>query len=314
MSSQPLVSSIIIFFNAEKFFAEAIESVLTQTYGNWELLLVDDGSTDGSTAIALNYARQFPEKIRYLEHEGHQNRGMSATRNLGIRYAKGEYIAFLDADDVWLPHKLEQQIKVMQLYPEAGMVYGKSIYWQSWTGNSEDRERDAIPETYAAANRLYYPPELLTLSYPLGRTTPPPPTDIMLRRSVVEYLGGFEEGFQKMYQLYEDQAFFTKLYLHFPVFVADECWDQYRLHPDSCGSIVNQAGQYHQVRSYFLNWLEGYFRKQGITDSQIWEAFNKASFPYRHPVLSKLKNLSSRTQGAIKKFSKLMPQAAFRLL
>jgi glycosyltransferase involved in cell wall biosynthesis len=62
---------------------------------------VDDGSTDDSKTIALNYAEQYQEKVCYLEHEGHQNRGMSTTRNLGIRLAKGEYIAFLDADDVW---------------------------------------------------------------------------------------------------------------------------------------------------------------------------------------------------------------------
>src|SRR6478672_466011 len=114
MNISPLVSSIIIFFNAEKFFEEAIESVLAQTYGNWELILADDGSTDGSTAIALRYAQQYPEKIRYVEHEGHQNCGMSATRNLGICHAKGEYIAFLDADDVWFPYKLEQQVEIMK--------------------------------------------------------------------------------------------------------------------------------------------------------------------------------------------------------
>ena len=101
MSDKQLVSCIIIFFNAEKFLGEAIESVFAQTYKNWELLLVDDGSTDDSTTIALNYAEQYPEKVCYLEHEGHQNRGMSATRNLGIRLATGEYIAFLDADDIW---------------------------------------------------------------------------------------------------------------------------------------------------------------------------------------------------------------------
>jgi hypothetical protein len=130
----------------------------------------------------------------------------------------------------------------------------------------------------------------------------------MLRRDAIDYLGGFEEGFQKIYQLYEDQAFFTKLYLHFPVFVADECWDKYRLHPDSCGSVVNKAGQYHQVRSYFLNWLEDYFNKQGITDSYIWDALKKALFPYRYPVLFKLKNFPCRVKGASKKLIKLITQ------
>jgi hypothetical protein len=92
LHSQPLVSAIIIFLNAEKFIREAIESVFAQTYDNWELLLVDDGSTDASTEIAHRYAEQYAGKVRYLEHEDHQNLGMSASRNLGINNAKGKYI------------------------------------------------------------------------------------------------------------------------------------------------------------------------------------------------------------------------------
>src|SRR3712207_4093497 len=122
--SEPSVSVITIFLDEERFIEEAIESVLAQRYDNWELLLVDDGSTDGSTQIALRYAERYPEKVRYLEHPGHENRGRSATRNVGTSYARGEHIGFLDADDVWLPHKLQQQVEILNSHPEAGMVYG----------------------------------------------------------------------------------------------------------------------------------------------------------------------------------------------
>ena len=87
--NKPLVSIIIIFLNSENFIQDAIESVFAQTYDNWELLLVDDGSTDDSTDIALQCAKKHAEKVRYLEHDDHQNRGMSASRNLGICEAKG---------------------------------------------------------------------------------------------------------------------------------------------------------------------------------------------------------------------------------
>src|SRR5215212_9963596 len=109
MSSKPLVSVVIPFLNTENFIQEAIESVVAQTYENWQLFLVDDGSTDDSTRIAQEYTESYPGKIFYLEHPRHQNCGVSASRNLGISYAKGEYVGFLDADDVWLPHALEQQ-------------------------------------------------------------------------------------------------------------------------------------------------------------------------------------------------------------
>src|SRR5262245_41969518 len=114
MRMPPLVSVIVNFFNEEKFLAEAVESVFNQTHTNWELLLVDDGSTDASSRIAQRYSEQYRGRVLYLEHQGHRNRGMSASRNLGIHHAKGEYITFLDADDIWLSTKLERQTAIMQ--------------------------------------------------------------------------------------------------------------------------------------------------------------------------------------------------------
>ena len=90
MGSAPLVSAVIIFRNAERFLREAIESVFAQTYRHWELLLVDDGSTDASTKIALEYARENPDRVRYLAHHDHQNLGKSASRNVGLRHAAGK--------------------------------------------------------------------------------------------------------------------------------------------------------------------------------------------------------------------------------
>src|SRR5436309_13798317 len=128
MSNRPLVSVVIIFWNVNGFLKEAVDSLFAQTYHNWELLLVDDGSTDGSTTIARSYLDRHPRRVRYLEHAGHANCGMSASRNLGIRNARGAYIAFLDADDVWFSNILEEQIVILEAHPEAAMVYGP-IQW-----------------------------------------------------------------------------------------------------------------------------------------------------------------------------------------
>lgn len=312
MSSQPLVSSIIIFYNAEKFFQESIESVFAQTYDNWELLLVDDGSTDGSTAIAQQYTQQYPEKVRYLEHEGHQNQGMSATRNLGIRNARGKYIAFLDADDVWLPFKLEQQVSIMEAQP-AAMVYGRTQYWYSWTGDPEDMQRDYVSSVGVEPNTLVKPPVLLTscVLVPEAQAVTPPPSDILLRRDVVERLGGFQESFKGIYQMFEDQAFFTKLYLQESVFVADECWEKYRMHPDSFCAIATKSGHYHFIRQFFLNWVEEYFSKQGIEDVNLWQALRQELFPYRHPFLH---NLIQATQHQRKYMKELLKRIGRKTL
>src|SRR5262249_10732973 len=117
MNNKPLISIVVIFFNEEKFLPEALDSIFAQPYDNWELLLVDDGSTDTSTGIARNCADQNPQRVRYLKHEDRRNRGASASRNLGFSQAQGEYIAMLDADDVWLPHKLKQQVDIMAAQP-----------------------------------------------------------------------------------------------------------------------------------------------------------------------------------------------------
>jgi glycosyltransferase involved in cell wall biosynthesis len=232
LSSKPLVSLVVIFFNLEEFIQETIESVFAQTHDHWELLLVDDGSTDGSTPIALRYAEQYPGKVRYLEHPGHQNRGASASRNLSVSHAQGEYIAFLDTDDVWMPHKLEQQVRILGSHPEATMLYGNTRYWYSWTGNPEDSQRDFVPELVFGSGTLVKPPTLLTHCYPLGTGTAPSLSNLVVRRGVVERVGGFEESFRRVYT---DQAFLVKAYLMETVFVAGESehWDKYRQRPDS---------------------------------------------------------------------------------
>lgn len=271
MSRESLVSCIVTFLNTEKFLGEAIESVLAQTHENLELLLVDDGSTDGSTKIARRFAGRFPEKVRYLEHEGHENRGAAASRNLGMEEARGEYIALLDSDDVWLGHKLEEQVALLDAHPEAGMVYGQSQYWHSWTTNPEDAHRDHVPKLGVPTDTLFEPAMLSKIVYPLGPATAPCPSDLLLRRSAVERVGGFEEAFRGMYQLYDDQTFLAKIYLNEPVYVAGKCWDRYRQHPDQIVSVVRDAGQQHTVRLAFLRWLAEYFYTQGVDNAELWK-------------------------------------------
>src|ERR1051326_4779826 len=117
LQDTPKISIITCFLNVEEYIQETIESVLKQEYTNWELLLIDDGSTDKSTDIAKKFADEYPGKIIYCEHENHINRGSSASRNVGIKKASGTLIAFLDADDVWLPGMLSQILKLMHQHP-----------------------------------------------------------------------------------------------------------------------------------------------------------------------------------------------------
>ena len=295
LNDKPLVSVITIFFNEEKFINEAIESIIAQTCENWELFLVDDGSTDRSVEIASEYAKKYSNKIFYLEHEGHKNKGACASRNLGVRHANGKYVAFLDADDVWFPHKLEGQVSILQSYPEAGMVYGSAQYWSTWAGNSNEYGSDYIPELGVKHDTLFNPPILMTLLYPLGKGASPCISEVLLRREVLTLVDGFEEDWTGKYQLYEDQAFLSKVYLNVPVYASSQCWIRYRLHPQSCSSRVIQSGEYDTVRYFFLNWLENYLPKQRVNNKEIWNALKSALFPHRYPVLNRLLELSKQT-------------------
>lgn len=283
MSNQPRVSVIIIFFDAEKFLQEAIDSVFSQSYKNWELLLIDDGSTDGSTECARMYAYQYPDKVHLLEHEGHQNRGMSASRNLGIEQASGEYLAFLDADDTWYPNILQEQLNILEAYPQAALVYGPLYWWYSWAGNTDDHQQDYIEQLGVSANKLIKPPQLFTRFL---RDKAAVPSGFMVRKDSVVQYGGFEDVFQGEY---EDQVFCAKICLNAPIYVSGSRWYRYRQHSESSVAIGQKTGQSFTARLLFLDWLESYLKKQRITNLAVWWALWLEMIPYKHQKLHKLK-------------------------
>jgi len=110
--TQPLVTVIAPLYNAEKYIAETTESVINQSYQNWEMIIVDDCSTDSSREIVKDYETK-DSRIKLIESETNFG-GPARPRNIGLDNAKGEYIAFLDADDVWLSEKLEKQVEFLE--------------------------------------------------------------------------------------------------------------------------------------------------------------------------------------------------------
>jgi glycosyltransferase involved in cell wall biosynthesis len=244
---------ICIFLNEERYLTEAIESVLAQTFGDFELLLVDDGSSDESPAIARGYAARFPEKIFYLDHPGHENRGMSASRNLGIERARGEYLAFFDGDDRWYPNKLSEQVAVLDANPAVGLVCGGYNEWRSWDGGN-----DLLFLSGPVSDRPVLPPELTLQVYPLGWSNSP--ADPMVRRALAERVGGYEEAFAG---LYEDHVFLSKINLEAgAVFLSSTSLD-YRQHAESCTGRATWD-DYIETRRKFLDWFESYIADRPV--------------------------------------------------
>ena len=162
------ISVIIPVFNTERYLAEAIESVLMQAVKPLEIIVVNDGSTDESQKVAST----FKNDICYLLQE---NKGASATRNLGINLAKGSLLAFLDADDVWTAHKLELQLKTLEDDPELDMVFGNV-------------EQFISPELYAEnRNRLRSELKIMP-GYHVGT--------MLIKKSSFQQVGPFNENLQ----------------------------------------------------------------------------------------------------------------------
>lgn len=271
-SNAPRVTVITIFHNAEAFFREAVESVLAQDFEDFELLLVDDGSTDTSTAIAREYETS-DRRIRYLQHPGHVNRGMSATRNLGLSEARGEFVAFIDADDRWRPQKLREQVELLDTMPDIDAVGGSVLYWKSHSGGA-----DRVVPTAHVQNRPILPGEASVKLYPLGRANAPSMSDLLFRRSSIARVGGFEEEFTGAY---EDQAFLAKFYLESSLYFTRTIWSDYRIHPASCMAGVFRERRYHDDRRTFLEWFESYLASRHLRESQrILGALDRALWRY----------------------------------
>jgi glycosyltransferase involved in cell wall biosynthesis len=285
MSHVPAISVVLIFFNEERFLSEAVASVIAQTHSDWELLLVDDGSTDGSTALARAYERDHPGRIRYLDHPRHDNLGMSATRNRGISEARGAYLSFLDADDVWLPRKLEQQLAAIAANPRAAMVVGRTEWWYSWTGVAADADRDLVQQLPVPLNTVVEPPVLLRafLQDEFASLA-----DLLVRRDVIQAVGAYDRAFRG---LYEDQVFHAKVCASYPVYVADQTWYRYRQHAQSCCAIAGAAGEKPAARGAYLGWLERFLVAESVTDAELLRVLKREMFPFRHPRLARIRRV-----------------------
>lgn len=174
MNDKPLVSIVTPTYNRSDFLPEAIDSVLCQTCENFELIIVDDGSTDDTQARVESYQKD--PRIRYFYQS---NQGQSVARNRGIAESTGEFICFLDSDNAWLPHKLERSLLEFERFPEAHIVYGDNILIDA----SGAETRKSTMKRYSG--RITH--HLLKDNFVSMNTT-------MTRRHCFDEMGGFNES------------------------------------------------------------------------------------------------------------------------
>jgi glycosyltransferase involved in cell wall biosynthesis len=269
------VSVVVPFLNADRYLGEAIASVQAQTWSDWEMLLVDDGSTDHSADIAAEAATADP-RVRVLRRPPDAGGSAAAARNLGIREARGEFVAFLDADDVFEPDNLESRLHGFEAHPEVMVVYGPTRWWHPGA-----EHRDWTEGMRREAGRVHQPPKLLNRVVLLQLGHVPCTCGVMVRRRALELTGGFDEAFH----LYEDQTLWVKLMLRFPVYVTSVVGARYRQHASSATARSEASGVYvrtrpHQARVPFLAWVRDHARDAGLADDSVERAVRLAFAPY----------------------------------
>lgn len=219
----PKVSVIIPAYNCAKYITEAIESVLKQTYTDFEIVVVNDGSTDNTEEVLKEYIEN--GIVNYIYQK---NKGVSAARNRGIISAKGDYIAFLDADDFWEPEKIGQQVEAFQEYPGAGLSFSnyqkvdesKGIQQLGFCGRVDDwfnKHRVTPDLAYGWLYReLLIGDCVITIS-------------VLVKRAVLEEIGLFDETFK----IGEDYDLWLRIAQKYPLLYINRVLCKYRYRPDS---------------------------------------------------------------------------------
>lgn len=269
MTAPPRFSVVTIVRDGEDHLEEAIASLQDQSVEDWELHIVDDGSIDGTLEIATRLADEDSERVHLHRHPRGENRGMSASRNLGLHHATGEFVTWLDHDDRFLPRKLETLLEALGRCPEAVAAIGPCRRWWSWASSDREDEDQVIP--IGEIDRPLRPPGLLPVFLENPRAVPLAP---LVRRRPLMAMGGHVERFRGMY---EDQAFLARLMFRHPVIVIPEVLHLYRQHESSCVARTHRSGLDIQTRRRFLHWLAMEFETCGPRDETLRRAIARAT-------------------------------------
>lgn len=230
----PKVDIIIPAYNAARYLPAAIESVIGQTYEDWRILLIDDGSTDDTAEVVAPYVARLDEKMKYIRQA---NAGLPAARNTAIRNSSAEYLALLDADDVWLPHRLAESVACMDRSPSIGLSYGF---------NSRIDQTGAVIDTFDARQKNS---EGRIAPYIYMRRVQLNCPTITFRRSCVDDVGPFDETMRAT----EDRDMWFRIALKYDVACVPKVLAYYRVSPNAMTTDPDRMlrAQLHFIRKHY---------------------------------------------------------------
>lgn len=225
MKAKPLISIIVNCFNGEKYLREALDSIYRQTYENWEIIFFDNQSNDSSSEIANSY----DSRLKY--HYNKQNDTLGEARRLAVKLSKGDWIAFLDCDDAWVPDKLERQIECIKLIDDVILVYA---------GIAEIDESGVIIRTLLKdSSKEITLPELLN-NFDINMVTP-----IINRKKLFDFGLNFNPGIEAS----EEYNLFMQIAAHGKVFYLNECLGYYRVYENSLTNKKIHRWSWERIRT-----------------------------------------------------------------
>ncbi|MDQ3020517.1 MAG: glycosyltransferase [Bacteroidota bacterium] len=247
-----MISIITPLYNGSKTLLETAESVLAQDYKDWEWILFDDGSIDGTQEIAKKLSNDHPSRIIYFEHSGNKNFGTAYTRNRAVEKSKNAIISFIDQDDIWYKNRLSHQINLFDRLEDCAMIWGPVLYWY--------KDRSFKQPVGYNGNGLesgtYDSPKFVEIFLNNLRGTPLPSASLV-RRKHFEETGGFEESIRGS----EDIVLWLKLGQKFQIYYDDEILTKYRKHPDSTLRRANDSGIMDEWNLTFYKWVIDFLEK-----------------------------------------------------
>ena len=269
----PLVSVIMPVYNAEKYIEEAIESVLKQTFMNFELIIVNDGSTDHSEQIILGYK---DKRIRYIRH--HKNQGLIVSLNEGVQYAIGEFIARLDADDIAHPQRFFRQVQFLLRHPDHS-ICGSS--YSVINGKGQKKFIVKLPSSDKQIRTLLFFGNCICHS------------SVMFRKKVLQ-----NEVYRPAYQLCEDYDLWSRMVDQSKVAVLPEPLIQYRLHGSnvSVKNRMEMLSNVSRVHAHFLDNCGLHYSREEFLLHHAFLSYNvlyirRVGFEHLEKWLMKLQNM-----------------------
>jgi hypothetical protein len=234
LPSLPLISIVIPAYNAEAFIAEAIDSVLAQDYLSYEIIVVDDGSTDNTPGILETYQNH----LRVIRQP---NAGLGPARNAGITAARGELIAFLDADDRWLPEKLSKQYECLTHHPKAGLVHSDLLEWRPQESTQTHRELGRGEFQGSCLQRLIHNNRVL-------------PSTVLVKKECLDRVGNFDPKPSGV----EDWDLWLRIARQYDFAFVAEPLVLYRMHDAnmSANSLRMRTGEFYVLQKTLANMPE----------------------------------------------------------